>query len=349
VIAEVTQSSQYLAVVFGIGVCISACAGLSTRPRQTLFLTCEPLTYNVRGDIDPVPSPDGRYIAYRAMTDESPELGELRYLRLDYASEPHTLLRAGEFHGGASWAPDNEWISYTVFERADTQSIFVVDSVYKVNIRTQQKVRLVDGRTFPNIGEYTTWTAKNKIVFATPDALYQVDVDGGTPNKKLSLDTTFTELPLHLAAAPDGKSIAFSVDTRDSDDKTLRYRSGIWLADIDDGRLVQLTFGSRDSFPTWQNDETIMFLRETTRPKVYSLQLLSLATGKIFPVAHQGVVFSIAQLPYRNVVFAATTPKWDLSGNDFNFFRGFSISRCENRKSGSGKSGKSKARGQVYH
>ncbi|MGD9584500.1 MAG: hypothetical protein AB7V26_12640 [Lysobacterales bacterium] len=320
--------SQYLAVAFGIGVCISACASLSTRPRQTLFLTCEPITHNAHGDIAPVPSPNGRYITYLSSAATNSAEGGLKYLSLDDESESRTILRGKDFHGESSWSPDNKWISYTALDRINKKSRLVADSVYKINVHTGQKIRLVDGRTFPNIGDYTTWTVSNKIVFATPDAIYQVDPDGGTPTKLLSFDIAFTAPPMYLAAAPNGSSIAFSVDTSDNDDATLRQRSGIWLADIKGSRIVQLTFDPQDSFPTWQTAESLMFLRPTPLPEGFSLHVLSLSTGEISPVGHQGILYSIAKSPIQNIIFAATASKWDLSGNDFNFFRGFSISKC---------------------
>jgi len=325
------QLFQYFAVLFGGAVGLSACTDVSPPPSRVPFLTCEPITQNARGDIYPVPSPDGHYVAYRAMTIESPEAGDLHYVRLDDTSESHVLLEAGEFNGGASWSPDSEWISYTVPERRDEQSIFVEYSIYKVNIRTNQRVRLVDGWTTQDIGAYTSWTAKNEIVFATEDAIYKVDAGGGTPEKILGLDMTLPDPPMHLAADPNGNSIAFSVDASESDDKALRQMSGIWLAELDAGRVVQLTNDSSDKFPAWRDAESIFFQRVTIRqgqtPSI-SLYSLSLLTGTIAMVGYEGIIYSIAQVPDENVLFAATAPEWDTSQNDFNIFRGFSISKC---------------------
>ena len=327
-ISSAMQPRHYLATLSCVAIGISACVGMKLPPQEASLLTCEPLTRNARGDIDPVPSPNGEYVAYRRMTDKSPHHGELHYLHLDQPSESHILLGGDEFHGGVSWSPDNDWISYTVFERKNTQSALVENSVYKVNIHTKEKIRLADGWITPAIGEYTSWTARNEIIFATPDGFYSIDADGGTPKKKLKMDLALPDEPLHLAANSLGNAIAFSLGTSDRDDTKLRPFLGIWLADLDTGRVARLTDESPDSFPIWQDDRTILFLRESAQPGVLNLHTLSLPSGETAPVEHQGIVYSIAQIPNRNVVFAATAPKWDLSGNDFNLFRGFSISKC---------------------
>ena len=322
------ESSRRIAALCGATISISACVDLSSPTQHALFLTCEPLTRNARGDIDPIPSPDGQYVAYRRMTAASPELGELHYLRLDDPLKSNVLLKAGGFHGGASWSPDSEWLSYTVMESREPVSAFVGNSVYKVNVRTNEKIRLVDTRTIPQIGEYTSWTERNEIYFATPDAFYVIDPQGGTPRKKLVIDTNLQDAPIHLAAEPRGKSIAFSVDTHDSDDTVLRRRSGIWLANLIAGQILQLTHDSPDSFPVWQGAGKILFLRASNRKGEYSLHSLELSTGRITSIGTQEIVYSISTIPDQAGLFAATADRWDMSGNGFNFFRGFSIARC---------------------
>ncbi|NOX69170.1 MAG: hypothetical protein GXP15_08285 [Gammaproteobacteria bacterium] len=321
---------KYYAILIGIALCLSACAEMrSSVPRKELNLACDLITKNARGDIDPVPSLDGRYVAYRRMTDESPVIGELHLSRLEQPAKSTALLKAGEFYGGASWSPDSNWISYTVFEKKSAESMLVKKSIYKINIHTREKIRLVDGWTISgSVGEYTSWTARNEVVFATADAFYTIDAEGGSPKKTSVRNQSLPEEPQHLAADSVGTLIAFSIDTRDYDDQYLRSSFGIWIANLDSGQLVRLTRDSPDTFPVWRNDDTILFLRELPERKTISLFALSPSTGTVEPVEHEGILFSLAQAPHQKFVYTATAPTFDLSGDDLNLFRGFSIAKC---------------------
>lgn len=322
---------KYFAILTGIALSLSACAETrSSAPLNELNLACNLITKNALGDIHPVPSPDGQYVAYIRITGESPFFSsELHLSRLEQPAKSIALLKA--FNDGVSWSPDSNWISYSVNERNIAESWSFRNSIYKINIHTQEKVRLLDGWTFSgSVGRYTSWTSRNEIVFATKDAFYTIDAEGGSPKKTLVRNLSLPDEPQHLSADSGGNLIAFNIDTIGYDDQDLRLNFGIWVADLDSGQLVRLTRDSPDSSPVWRDDDTILFLREFSDQKTLSISLFTLtkSTGVVKPVEYEGILLSLAQIPHQNSVFTATAPTFDLSGDGWNFVRGFSIAKC---------------------
>ena len=314
------------------GLVFCGCANeISVKSGAGLSVACESFVDNDLGVIDPVLSPDGEYIAYRAMTTDGPHVGEFRLSRFREGSVPLVLLKHGEFYGGASWSPDGKWISYTVSENIDDENVddrvrLVAKSIYKVNIHTGQKTRLVDGRRLPSVGEYTAWTTGNEILFATSDTIYSISPDGGMPERRIIFDTPFLDAPQHLVAAPGHNAVVFSIEGDYGHD--VPESAGIWVADIDSNQLTQLTFGELDYFPVWRDELSILFMRLSHGLERPFLRMIDIQNRTQVPVSSHGIFFSMAYSQYNDVMALVTADRLDSSGNDLNFFRGFSISKC---------------------
>ncbi|MBV8368542.1 MAG: S9 family peptidase [Candidatus Eremiobacteraeota bacterium] len=92
----------------------------------------------------------------------------------------------------------------------------------------------------------------------------------------------------------DGKRVAFVVQRADMKSDT--YKAGLWLADSDGSRVVQLTRGENDAEPAWSpDDRTIVFTRAHEGPG--QLYAIDLTGGEARRLTHQehgasGAVFS---------------------------------------------------------
>ena len=296
------------------------------------MLICSPITQNVLGDIDPVPSPSGRYVVFRRMTSYRPSVGELTILDMEGDIGNSVVVDKERYHGGASWSPDGLWLSYTAWERSKPGKSFIENSIYGVSPESMTKVRLVDGRTMPGIGEYTSWISESEVVFATQSVFYKVNSDSRQITEIARLRTEFVDHPRHLSLDPTGSILAFSIEDRDDDDRA-RSSSGIWLLEIRSGTFLQLTSGMFDTFPVWMDENTLLFQREVSPPvdsRYYSLRTVSLQDGRIDAIEFDRHVFSISSVPTQGSFFAATSNGWDLADYpDLNFFHGFSISKCK--------------------
>jgi len=319
----------------------SVVLGMLVAPMVILFASslyyihgCEPtyeqVTSGPIGEMEPVVSPDGKRLAFREFTPEShtaSERGGLRILSLDPGKrESKLLLKPDQFHGGASWSPDNLWLSYSNYESIQPGSSSVERRIYKVNMDTGEKVRLTPGLPTLRIGEFTSWSERGEIAFVADNNIYAMRHDGSNLRKLVDVVPKEPNLrPVQIAWSSDGKSLAFSAErTSDSGSKE---ESKIWLADVQSGHLRPITTGVYDETPTWQDSDTIIFSRFSDNLPTVSLYSVSIRTGTVKRVSHNGMGYSPWVDQKSKVLYFSSAKRFDPSGNDFNMFRGFHVWR----------------------
>ena len=133
------------------------------------------LTKNPATDNQPVYSPDGRYLAYRAMGRTGFEADRYTLVVYDRVSGK-TMNLTGNFDrsvGDVVWAPDGKMIYFTCAETAGT-------SIYKISFPAGRIEKVLNGGT--NSGLSVTPDGK-KLLFVRqtidmPSEIYTVNVDG---------------------------------------------------------------------------------------------------------------------------------------------------------------------------
>jgi hypothetical protein len=288
----------------------------------------ERITSGPVGEIDPVVSSNGRYLAYREMTPNDPALGVLRLLSLDDARNSRTLLGAGQFYGGVSWSPDNSSISYTNLER-DTAGgpSSVVLSIFTLDIRTGEVRRVLSGNSVRGIGEYTSWSRDNLIAFAASDGIYRIDPSGGEPRKLYGFPAEVQVEPEHLVWSPDGAALAFSLNEDTTNVRIGDFAPGIVVVFPYTSRVERLTRGSFDAFPTWCDSHDLIYLSmdATQVPPRSGLYSVSLATHRIRRISGRAVEFSPHYCQPCSALFFASAEQLPASSRLLNTFHGFHI------------------------
>jgi Tol biopolymer transport system component len=291
---------------------------------------CEQITSGPIGEMDPVISPDGRWLAFREFIpegDKTSDVGWLSILPLDPVKrEKRLLLNPDQFHGGASWSPDSLWISYCNYVPIQPGSTLVERQIYKVNIVSGERVQLTPDPPIPDIGGFTSWSEHGEIAFVKDTDIYAIRQDGSNLRKLVDVGSKEPNLqPIQLVWSRDGKSLAFSAERIRKNGK--KDESTLWLANVQSGHLRQITTGVYDENPTWQDSDTIIFSRSSDKAPKVSLYSVSIRTREIKRIRHRGMGYSPWVDQKNQLLYFISAERFDVSGNDFIFFRGFHIWR----------------------
>ena len=298
-------------------------------------LRCEPVTDNALGDFYPTPSPDGNHLVFVRKTDRYPGSHGLFHMPLNGPGQPREILSPREYDSYVSWSPNGQWIGYTATVRPPGKRVYTVlgNSVYKLSLQTGEKTRIIGPDELQGIEESVAWVNGEELLVVTSRAFFSVNADTGTPSKVADLPESWSmnDRLEQFAPSPDGKSVAFSVESPDGDQVT--DRSGIWLLDLDKQRIRQLTSQASDIFPTWLDSGRLLFQRHSEQDEngfvAEALHVLSVSTGTVeLNVGYDGVLYSMGKSPGDDFLYAATASEWSELGGWDDWFRGFSISRC---------------------
>lgn len=169
-------------------------------------------------DMDPAPSPDGRWIAFQRNVSR----GDL-WLQPSDGGVPRRLTRMETNFYGLSWTPDGRWLVYAVL--GDGEDV----QLQRIDVETLQVQDLgVRGVLYPRVARRAPVVA-----FVAADSamrLYRVSLpaqDGAAQSapEQVLASTGTDSLP---SVSPDGRRIAFVSDRSG--------RSRLWIADLDPAR-----------------------------------------------------------------------------------------------------------------
>jgi Tol biopolymer transport system component len=227
------------------------------------------------------------------------------------------------FHGGVSWSPTSDWISYTEWT-SGTSSGIVENQVFRLNATTHQKVQLTKGHGL-QIGESTSWNIRDEIAFTMANNICVVSSSGGQIRIIGNLaGKGLLESPETLAWSPDGTQIIFSAH---ADADATPDSASLWILDVQSGRVNRLTNGEEDKWATWASNDTVIFSRAKSAEKPWVLSRINIHTLKVETLKDDMVYVSPSYSQRSGEIYSACSHKIDVDGRDFNFFRGFHIFR----------------------
>jgi Tol biopolymer transport system component len=282
------------------------------------------LTDGQVGEVEPHPSPNGKMLAYTSFSQASSGLGELWVQSLDKsASSPRLVVSAKDFHGGASWSPDSNWISYTGWTEGDTPGTNE-NQVFRVNVETGEKQQLTHGHGL-RIQESTSWSTRGDVAFVSGDSICVLSSAGGDVRVLSSLAGQGLRLaPESLAWSPDGNRIAFSAHAYNNVDSD---QTSIWLLDSSTGMASKLTDGRWDKWPTWLDENTIAFSATRSDRMHWMLSKVNIKTGSVVQLRADAIYVTPDYSTRTEELYVARGLGFQGSGQDFNLFRGFHIFR----------------------
>lgn len=207
--------------------------------------------------LDPLWSPDGRYIAYE-LASLGEEGGYFHIYVYDFRSKKNLNLTPQGFLGilGMAWSPDSRHIVFGKMGESDTES-----DIYRIDVRTHQLINLTPNS--PGRDEHPAWSPDGKkIAFVsdrskgviTTDNIWVMNTNGSnpknlTPNDELGWDETKPEW------SPDSRQIAYYRFNPSADQDAPGGPGGLWRLILDSGNEKLLHPFSEDPYlsnaPAW--------------------------------------------------------------------------------------------------
>jgi Tol biopolymer transport system component len=241
-------------------------------------------------DVDPVCSPDGRWLAFEYHETNDPIYPHIAIMDLTQHSNLWQPLLKAEpgrhlFVGDLSWSPDSRWLAViTDYPKGGGSFWSRSDSgITKVNIYTHEVVRLTTALPEgARLGPTTAWLRSGLIVFSgmLDDNIYGVSENGGFPQKLINVPTDKCGGgPNTFAISPNEQKIAFVMD--DDNDNQFNECNALWIGNLRTGDIQRFpTAGLHPLAPFWLNKHIILFSGiNTSDQKWLPMGLYSLDTS----------------------------------------------------------------------
>lgn len=279
----------------------------------------EQITFGPVGDIEPNVSPDGRWLAFQHFVANQPGLVQIWIMELSKGfRSARRLVCNFDYAGEMSWSPDSKWISFITRGNEPGRS---TDQIYKINITTNETVRITNFPEGTVIGDSTTWSTSGLIGFARDGIIYCVPPAGGKEVQVLDTRTILSDRePYSIRFSPDGKMLLFSVENTEQD------QSSIWVADLESKSVRRLTDHYLDLSPTWIDEGHVLFMR-MEKKKWAEVEALSLSTGNLKQLTSKHIDFTPSTDPSGNVLYFSRKGKVPKNLEKGDFFAGYHIWR----------------------
>ena len=240
-------------------------------------------------DSRPMPSPDGRRIAFHAASSASGGRG-IHVMNAD-GSDRRFVLEAGE---QPSWAPDSRHLAYE-----DGRGRIAVVDVDTLAVRT-----LVEGRL-------PSWSPDGRLIaFLRGPQIHVVVAGGGQPRRVAPGLVLSGIASFEPAWSPDGTRIAFAGGEDDGNGFARRHE--IHVAHVSDGSATPVTStGNEKSGPAWSPDGAAI---------VFSEGVHGQSSSELVLIAPDGTGRRVLTHPQRREVDGR--PKWSPDGSFVAFVRG---------------------------
>lgn len=284
------SSAQIYAIVFCF---LLDCSLLFSQDVTSLPASAEQVTgsSNKGYEVLPACSPDGLWLAFEYTENTDPRDPHVGILRLDRSGSWRPVISPQPGHylfvGDLSWSPDSRWLAVITDYPNGRESAWSDSNlqVAKINIYTQEVVRLTNFPVGTTLGPTTAWMRSNLIVFPGPSGdIYGISPSGGKSRKLVNVPKKRCHAGTNtLAAAPDTERVAFVMDAKD--DNEVGECSALWVSNIRKGNLQRIaTKGLRPLSPFWLNRDTILFAGRNANDDPIGIYSVSLSTKKIVPL-----------------------------------------------------------------
>jgi Tol biopolymer transport system component len=235
--------------VIALGLALGVQLGIANRNDAVPLVGAQEVTAAVQvyDEVLPVCSPDGRWLAFEYSDMNDPNYPHVGIMPLDEGSHSwHPLLNVGSgshlFAGDFSWSPDSQWLAL-VTDYPKGRKSFWSDTdiqIAKVNIYTNEVVRLTDFPLGTHFGPTTAWLRSGLIVFAGPDEnIYGVPEKGGTPRKLIDVPAANCGGGTNtLTVSPDEQRIAFAMD--EDGQGQITECNAVWIGEPSTSKLLRV-------------------------------------------------------------------------------------------------------------
>lgn len=211
-------------------------------------------------------SPNGRWLAFEYHELGDPNYAQVGIMRLGAGTNswrPLLKRKRGQqgFSAEFSWSPDSQWLAVITDHSKDGTGPPNSDrQLVKVNVFTNQIVRLTNFPLYTVFGGATAWLRSGIIVFGGSDQnIYGISQDGGSPQKLFHVPIQKCGRGTNtFAVSPNGERIALAMDPGDEDQ--VDECNALWIGDLRTGNLRRVpTTGLAALTPFWLDDDTILF------------------------------------------------------------------------------------------
>jgi len=253
-------------------ICAIGCLTLASRKGEDKPV---PIFSGPVGELGPICSPDGRWLAFEYFTSKGVSDTEIWIMPTHGTSrEAKPVLNDKRYeYGEIAWSPDSAWISF--IGNRSTDSIVLSMQIYKVNIFTRQIVQLTSFPDATGLGAGTSWSRDGHIAFEMNDDMYVVPESGGSADKLLDVRKNLPSVaPYFPTWSPDGSRLAF-VGRRPGKNGT---EHTLYVLEVQTGRVSSVFQGVGDDGPSWLDVDHVLCSHEDGEDK-YSLWLIPVSPG----------------------------------------------------------------------
>jgi Tol biopolymer transport system component len=231
----------------------------------------EQITFGPIGEIEPNISPDGQWLAFQYFHKNELSSTQIWVMEISKGfRSARRLVTMLDYAGEMSWSPDSKWIS---FISSEYKLGLNTNQIYKVSVFTNEVIQITAFPVGTLIGDSTTWSTNGLIGFERDGIIYSISPTGGKEVQLLDTRTALSnQRRSYIRFSPGGTKLVFSVENAEQD------QSSIWLADLETNSFRQLTGLHFDLFPSWIDEEHIVFTRQN-RNRRSEVETLSLRTG----------------------------------------------------------------------
>jgi len=237
------------------------------------------------GELGPIVSPDGRWLAIEYFTTEHPDDPEVWVMPRngDFAAAKPLLNDTGMIYGEIAWSPNSAWLSFVGRPRVETRQ--PIAEIYKVNIYTKQIVQLTHlGAT---MGGGTSWSSDGRIAFSMAGEIHVVSESGGAVAKLLDVRRKLGNIEAYFADwSPDSTRLAFVGREQGFDDfKPELHGRNLYIADLRSGKISKLFSDVGADGPSWLDQAHVLVSHQDSVTRA-SLWLVPVSTGKARRLTH---------------------------------------------------------------
>jgi Tol biopolymer transport system component len=204
---------------------------------------------------DPIVSPDGRTVVYKASWETSSDDHEPRLFVRTLADPEPRPVRGSEQAAGYTFSPDGRWLAFSAPVSAGSDE----RRLYKVPIDGSAPPLELAGMSSSWDPKVTLWTPGDELVIVgteSPQSVNRIPADGGPPRRPVEIETVGFEGRVQLGnPLPDERHVLLRSSVHEEEGWIMR----VGLLDIETGEARLLLEDADD--PHWSPTGHLLFSR----------------------------------------------------------------------------------------